>query len=69
MNQGVRSIVYPVKDIARAKTLFRTFAISPPAPPQRPNAAMKYASQHEHVTKRIPGHGERATGGHHDKAK
>lgn len=24
MNQGVRSIIYPVKDMARAKTLFRT---------------------------------------------
>ncbi len=23
MNQGVRTIIYPVKDIARAKTLFR----------------------------------------------
>jgi predicted enzyme related to lactoylglutathione lyase len=24
MNQGVRTIIYPVKDMARAKTLFRT---------------------------------------------
>ena len=24
MSQGVRSIIYPVKDVARAKTLFRT---------------------------------------------
>jgi len=24
MNQGVRTIIYPVKDIARAKTLYRT---------------------------------------------
>ncbi len=24
MNQGVKTVVYPVKDIARAKTLFRT---------------------------------------------
>ena len=41
MEKGIRTVVYPVKDIAKAKALFRELLGVEPTPTRRITAALK----------------------------